>query len=74
MGDVSWKGSFRSGIRAKTSTWIRNNPNAIPSQIKNTGSYINAVLAAREARGTGYDEAIMLDHRGFISEDPGCGN
>jgi len=70
-GKYLGKEALEEGIRTKISTWIRNNPNAFPSQIKNTGSYLNAVLAAREVRAMGYNEAIMLDHRGFISEGPG---
>jgi len=61
----------KEGIRAKISTWIRNNPNSFPDGVKITGTYANSVLAAEEASAAGYDEAIMLDHRGFISEGPG---
>jgi branched-chain amino acid aminotransferase len=61
----------KEGIRAKISTWIRNNPNSFPSKAKIAGGYVNAVLATHEARVGGYDEAIMLDHRGFVSEGPG---
>jgi len=61
----------KEGVRTKISTWIRNNPNSFPNEAKITGSYINATLATNEARIAGYDEAIMLDYRGFISEGPG---
>lgn len=61
----------KEGVRTKISTWIRNNPNSLPSEAKITGGYANATLATNEARIAGYDEAIMLDHRGFISEGPG---
>ncbi len=61
----------KGGVRTKISTWIRNNPNSFPNEAKITGGYVNAMLATNEARIAGYDEAIMLDHRGFISEGPG---
>jgi len=61
----------KEGIRTKISTWIRNNPNSFPNEAKITGSYVNATLATNEVRIAGYDEAIMLDYRGFISEGPG---
>jgi len=61
----------KEGVRTKISTWIRNNPNSFPNEAKITGSYVNATLATNEARIMGYDEAIMLDYRGFVSEGPG---
>ena len=70
-GKYLGKETQEEGVRAKISTWIRNDPNAFPNEAKITGSYVNAVLAAQEVRALGYDEAIMLDHRGFISEGPG---
>ena len=62
---------LKNGIRAKISSFQRISPNVLPSQAKATGQYINSILAKLEAMDVGYDEAIMLDHRGFISEGPG---
>ena len=59
------------GVRTKISTWIRNSPNSFPNEAKICGGYVNSVLAVEEARAAGYDEAIFLDQRGFISEGPG---
>jgi branched-chain amino acid aminotransferase len=59
------------GVKTKISTWRRNSPNSFPKGVKIVGSYVNSVLAAQEARAAGYDEAILLDYRGFISEGPG---
>jgi branched-chain amino acid aminotransferase len=61
----------KEGVRAKISTWIRNNPNSFPNEAKVTGGYANAMLASEEVRSAGYDEAIMLDQRGFVAEGPG---
>ena len=61
----------KGGVRTKISTWIRNNPNSFPSEAKIFGGYVNSVLAVEEAKAGGYDEAIFLDQRGFVSEGPG---
>ncbi len=61
----------RNGIRAKTSSFCRISPNVLPPIAKCTGQYANSILAKLEALNAGYDEAIMLDHRGFVSEGPG---
>ncbi len=71
---AAWKwGKYlgEEGVRTKISTWIRNNPNSFPNEAKITGGYANSILATKEARTAGYDEAIMLDFRGFLSEGPG---
>jgi len=59
------------GVRAKISTWMRNSPNSLPSEAKTCGGYVNSVLAVKEAKAAGYDEAILLDHRGYVSEGSG---
>jgi len=61
----------KEGLRTKISTWTRNHPNSFPNEAKITGGYVNSILAVEEARAAGYDEAILLDHRGFVSEGPG---
>lgn len=62
---------LRNGIRAKISSYQRIAPNIIPPTAKSTGNYINSILAKVESLKAGYDEAIMLDYRGFVSEGPG---
>ena len=62
---------LKNGIKAKISSFRRISPNALPSSAKATGQYINSILAKLEALDSGYDEAIMLDSRGFVSEGPG---
>ncbi|MFI9330691.1 branched-chain amino acid transaminase [Kitasatospora sp. NPDC052868] len=57
-----------AGIRVKTSSWRRNDPNAVPPAAKATGPYLNAVLARREATDAGYDEALLLGPDGSVSE------
>jgi len=62
---------IRSGIRVKTSSFRRIDVNTIPAGVKATGQYINSVLAKVEAKMAGYDEAVMLDSRGMVSEGSG---
>ncbi len=62
---------LKNGIKAKISSFQRIAPNTLPSGAKATGQYINSILAKLDALDSGYDEAVMLDFRGFISEGPG---
>ncbi|MFE7192068.1 branched-chain amino acid transaminase [Kitasatospora sp. NPDC057541] len=59
------------GIRLKTSSWRRTDPNAVPPAAKATGPYLNSVLARREATDAGYDEALLLGPDGAVSECTG---
>jgi len=60
-----------NGVRMTISSWRRHDPNIIPPQAKVTGAYINAVSAKHEAVQHGFDEAIMLNPQGFVSEATG---
>jgi branched-chain amino acid aminotransferase len=60
-----------SGIRCMTSTWRRVDDLGIPARAKVNGLYINSALAKTEALENGFDEAIMLDERGHVSEGSG---
>ena len=59
------------GIRAKVSTFSRHHVNAKMTNGKTCGDYVNSILAKREALLDGYDEAIMLDTQGLVSECTG---
>jgi branched-chain amino acid aminotransferase len=59
------------GIRAKVSTFSRHFVNAKMTKGKTCGDYVNSILAKREALLDGYDEAIMLDSQGLVSEASG---
>jgi branched-chain amino acid aminotransferase len=61
----------RTGITTTISSWERIGPNVIPHAAKATGVYLNSLLATSEARRLGYDEAIMLNHEGFVADGPG---
>ena len=57
-----------NGLRAAVSSWVRISENQIPTRAKATGGYVNSALAKSEAIQNGFDEAIFLDHLGFVSE------
>jgi len=59
------------GIRAKISTFARHHVNSKMTNGKTCGDYVNSILAKREALLDGYDEAIMLDTQGQVSEATG---
>ena len=59
------------GVRAKTSSWVRIGTNMIPTGTKACGVYINSSLAKVEAVKAGYDEAILLNEHGYITDGSG---
>jgi len=59
------------GARCCTSSWRRVEDTSIPARAKITGIYANSALAKTEAHLNGFDEAIMLDERGHVSEGSG---
>lgn len=59
------------GIRAKVSSHNRHHVNSALLKGKINGQYVNSILAKREAKQMGYDEAIMLDTEGYVSEASG---
>jgi branched-chain amino acid aminotransferase len=62
---------MRNGIRVKTSSFARFHPNTLLTKSKAVGHYVNSILASREARSSGYDEALLLDVDGYVSEASG---
>ncbi|NJD64546.1 MAG: branched-chain amino acid transaminase [Chloroflexi bacterium] len=57
--------------RCHTSTWRRVQDTGIPPRAKVTGIYVNSALAKTEANANGFDEAIMLNENGHVSEGSG---
>jgi branched-chain amino acid aminotransferase len=55
-------------LKVGVSSWRRIDDNAVPARAKITGSYINSAFAKSEAQLNGFDEAIMLNHDGHVSE------
>jgi len=62
---------LKEGIRVKTSSFIRNHVNSTLSRAKVCGYYVNSQLAKKEAISCGYDEALLLDTEGYVSEGSG---
>ena len=62
---------LKKGIRVKVSSFIRNHVNSQMSRGKVCGYYINSQLAKKEAITCGYDEALLLDTEGYVSEGSG---
>jgi branched-chain amino acid aminotransferase len=56
------------GLSVCVSSWKRTDDNAIPARAKVTGNYINSALAKNEAVLNGYDEALVLNNQGLVSE------
>lgn len=63
--------SREKGIRIRTSSYTRNHVNSTMCKAKSNGNYINSILALQEAISTGYEEALLLDHEGFVAEGSG---
>ena len=59
------------GIRVKTSSYTRHHVNITMTQAKAVSNYTNSILANMEAVDDGYDEAMLLDSAGFVSEGAG---
>lgn len=72
----SWQGylgqhSLSQGIRVRVSSYARHHVNVQMCRAKAISTYSNSILAVREARRDGYDEALLLDTNGFIAEGSG---
>ena len=62
---------LKRGIRVKTSSYTRHHVNITMTQAKAVSNYSNSILANMEATDDGYDEALLLDSAGFVSEGAG---
>ena len=62
---------LKRGIRVKTSSFTRHHVNITMTQAKAVSNYTNSILANMEATDDGYDEALLLDSSGFVSEGAG---
>ncbi len=75
---IAWKwGAYlgdealKNGIRVKISSFARHHINISLAKAKMMGQYTNSILAKREAKLGGYDEAVLLDANGYVSEGSG---
>jgi branched-chain amino acid aminotransferase len=70
-GTYLGKEALEQGIRVKTSSFSRHHANVTMCKAKANGNYMNSILAHKEAEMDGYDEALLLDVDGFVSEGSG---
>jgi branched-chain amino acid aminotransferase len=63
--------ALSAGIRVKISSWARHHIAVSLAKAKTMGQYTNSVLAKSEAKLAGYDEAVLLDTQGYVSEGSG---
>jgi len=75
---AAWKwGSYlgddalANGMRDRVSSFTRHHVNVSMTRGKISGYYVNSILAKQEAKVDGYDEAILLDPEGYVSEGTG---
>jgi branched-chain amino acid aminotransferase len=71
LGAYLGEEGLRNGIRVKTSSYTRHHVNITMTQAKAVSNYTNSILAHREAIADGYEEALLLDASGFVSEGAG---
>ena len=62
---------MKNGIRVKISSYTRHHVNITMTQAKAVSNYTNSIMANQEATDDGYDEAMLLDASGFVSEGAG---
>ncbi len=61
----------KNGITVCISKWRKFNDSSTPTQAKMGGNYLNSILATQDAKKRKFDEAILLDRDGNVSEAPG---
>ena len=67
---IPWEHYYSKDLGIMTSKYIRHSEKDTVYGAKISGNYANSILAMYEARQKGFDEALMLDHQGFVSEGP----
>lgn len=70
-GSYLGEDGMQQGIRIRTSSYTRHHANITMCKAKANGNYMNSMLALREAIECGYDEALLLDTEGYVSEGSG---
>ncbi|MBI3602871.1 MAG: branched-chain amino acid transaminase, partial [Nitrospirae bacterium] len=63
--------ALTKGIRARVSSFTRHHVNISMTRAKISGHYVNSIMAKHEVKADGYDEAILLDPDGYVSEGTG---
>ncbi len=66
-----WPKYLKESVKVKISKFIRLHPQSVVSSAKVCGYYVNSIFATFDVKKEGYDEALLLDYRGFVAEGPG---
>ncbi|MGC8981458.1 MAG: branched-chain amino acid transaminase [Minisyncoccia bacterium] len=66
-----WGKYLKDKVKVKISKFIRLHPKSIISEAKICGYYVNSIFASLDAKDSNFDEALLLDYRGYIAEGPG---
>ncbi|MCD8497439.1 MAG: branched-chain amino acid aminotransferase [Alphaproteobacteria bacterium] len=61
-----------NGIKLKTAPWKRPAPDTAPTQAKAAGLYMICTISKHAVEAEGYDDALMLDYRGYVAEATGA--
>ena len=70
-GSYLGNNGLEKGIRIRTSSYTRHHVNTTMCKAKANGNYMNSMLALQEALSCGYDEALLLDNEGYVTEGSG---
>ncbi|MFH1979107.1 MAG: aminotransferase class IV [Patescibacteria group bacterium] len=68
IGIVDWPAYYKGALKVHRSSIARPHPNSFPMNAKIGGMYVNSVRASMEAKGLGFDEAILPDINNFVGE------
>jgi branched-chain amino acid aminotransferase len=71
LGSYLGEDGMKNGITAMVSSWRRISHNSFIPTAKGSGQYLNSILAKQEATSAGFDEALMLNDAGSVSEGSG---
>jgi len=66
-----WGKYLKEKVKVKISKFIRLHPKSVISSAKVCGYYVNSIFATLEAQKSKFDEALLLDYKGFVAEGPG---
>ncbi len=71
LGAYLGEDALMRGAHVTVASWRRIEHQSVPPSVKASGNYVNSMLAKMQAVLTGFDEAILLDYRGYVSEGSG---
>ncbi len=70
-GEYLGEGALENGVRVTISPWRKFHSSSFPTTAKASGQYLNSMLAVRDAKEKGFDEALLLNQEGTIAEGAG---